>query len=325
MNSDGDTCYIIEYIIQIKKWRDAEIMNVVVALFPLIILIMMGYGFKRIEFLTDEFWRGAEKLNYMILFPILLFNSLAYIKFEVVALMKVLLALLIIIVLSSLMLWVMKVIFNIPVARFGVYVQSQIRFNTYIGLSITSLLFGTQGMQIFAMMIAFAIPLVNVISILSFTQAQQLKPQQIFISIIKNPLIGGCIVGIIFNLMQGSLFSGVEQVLKFLASMSLPLGLISVGAALQFAQLKQDYARLLMNTLGRLIVMPSVAYLICSLLGLSHFEIMILVVFFSLPTASAAYILTRYLKGDSQLMASVISLQTLGFAFTFPILIFLIS
>lgn len=325
MNSDGDTCYIIEYIIQIKKWRDAEIMNVVVALFPLIILIMMGYGFKRIEFLTDEFWRGAEKLNYMILFPILLFNSLAYIKFEVAALTKVLLALLIIIVLSSLMLWVMKVIFNIPVARFGVYVQSQIRFNTYIGLSITSLLFGTQGMQIFAMMIAFAIPLVNVISILSFTQAQQLKPQQIFISIIKNPLIGGCIVGIIFNLMQGSLFSGVEQVLKFLASMSLPLGLISVGAALQFAQLKQDYARLLMNTLGRLIVMPSVAYLICSLLGLSHFEKMILVVFFSLPTASAAYILTRYLKGDSQLMASVISLQTLGFAFTFPILIFLIS
>lgn len=325
MNSDGDTCYIIEYIIQIKKWRDAEIMSVVVALFPLIILIMMGYGFKRIEYLTDEFWRGAEKLNYMILFPILLFNSLAYIKFEVAALTKVLLALLIIIVLSSLMLWVMKVIFNIPVARFGVYVQSQIRFNTYIGLSITSLLFGTQGMQIFAMMIAFAIPLVNVISILSFTQAQQLKPQQIFISIIKNPLIGGCIVGIIFNLMQGSLFSGVEQVLKFLASMSLPLGLISVGAALQFAQLKQDYARLLMNTLGRLIVMPSVAYLICSLLGLSHFEKMILVVFFSLPTASAAYILTRYLKGDSQLMASVISLQTLGFAFTFPILIFLIS
>lgn len=325
MNSDGDTCYIIEYIIQIKNWRDAEIMNVVVALFPLIILIMMGYGFKRIEFLTDEFWRGAEKLNYMILFPILLFNSLAYIKFEVAALTKVLLALLIIIVLSSLMLWVMKVIFNIPVARFGVYVQSQIRFNTYIGLSITSLLFGTQGMQIFAMMIAFAIPLVNVISILSFTQAQQLKPQQIFISIIKNPLIGGCIVGIIFNLMQGSLFSGVEQVLKFLASMSLPLGLISVGAALQFAQLKQDYARLLMNTLGRLIVMPSVAYLICSLLGLSHFETMILVVFFSLPTASAAYILTRYLQGDSQLMASVISLQTLGFAFTFPILIFLIS
>ena len=38
-------------------------MNVVMALFPLIMLIAMGYIFKRTQFLTDEFWRGAEKLN----------------------------------------------------------------------------------------------------------------------------------------------------------------------------------------------------------------------------------------------------------------------
>ena len=36
-------------------------MNVVMALFPLIMLIAMGYIFKRTQFLTDEFWRGAEK------------------------------------------------------------------------------------------------------------------------------------------------------------------------------------------------------------------------------------------------------------------------
>lgn len=297
----------------------------VMALFPLIILIAMGYIFKRIQFLTEEFWRGAEKLNYLILFPVLLFNNLAYIKLELATFAQVLLALFIVIIMSTLMLWIAKALFHIPIARFGVYVQSHIRFNTYMGLSIILLLFGAQGIQIFAMMIALTIPLVNVISVLAFSQGQGLKPTQILLSLIKNPLILGCVVGIVFNLLQLSLFSGVEQLFKILASMSLPLGLISVGAALQFAQLKQDYARLLINTLGRLIVMPSVAYLICSLLGLSHFETMILVVFFSLPTASAAYILTRYLKGDSQLMASVISLQTLGFAFTFPILIFLIS
>ena len=212
-----------------------------------------------------------------------------------------------------------------PVARFGVYVQSQIRFNTYIGLSIMSLLFGAQGMQMFAMMIALAIPLVNVISVLAFSQGQGLKPRQILFSVIKNPLILGCVVGIIFNLLQLSLFSGLEQLLKFLASMSLPLGLISVGAALQFAQLKHDYMRLLLNTLGRLIGVPCLAYLICSMLNLNDFETIILVVFCSLPTASAAYILTRYFNGDSQLMAGVISLQTLCFAFTFPVLMILLT
>lgn len=299
--------------------------NIIIALFPLVALIAMGYIFKRTQFLSDEFWRGAEKLNYLILFPVLLFNNLAYVKFEGSTLTQVLLALVMIIIMSSLTLWIARAFSHIPVARFGVYVQSQIRFNTYIGLSIMSLLFGAQGMQMFAMMIALAIPLVNVISVLAFSQGQGLKPRQILFSVIKNPLILGCVVGIIFNLLQLSLFSGLEQLLKFLANMSLPLGLISVGAALQFAQLKHDYMRLLLNTLGRLIGVPCLAYLICFMLNLNDFETVILVVFCSLPTASAAYILTRYFNGDSQLMAGVISLQTLCFAFTFPVLMILLT
>lgn len=300
-------------------------MNVVMALFPLIILIAMGYVFKRIQFLTDDFWRGSEKLNYLILFPVLLFNNLAYIKLELATITQMLLALFIIIIISTLTLWVARAFFHIPIARFGVYVQSQIRFNTYIGLSIMSLLFGAQGMQMFAMIIALAIPLVNVISVLAFSQGQGLKPAQILFSLIKNPLILGCVIGIVFNLLQLSLFSGLKQLFKILASMSLPLGLICVGAALQFAELKHDYSRLLLNTLGRLIVMPSLAYLICYALNLNQFETIILVVFFSLPTASASYILTRYFHGDSQLMAGVISLQTLCFAVTFPVLMVLLS
>jgi len=44
--------------------------NIIIALFPLVALIAMGYIFKRTQFLSDEFWRGAEKLNYLILFPV---------------------------------------------------------------------------------------------------------------------------------------------------------------------------------------------------------------------------------------------------------------
>ena len=189
-------------------------MNVVMALFPLIMLIAMGYIFKRTQFLTDEFWRGAEKLNYLILFPVLLFNNLAYIKLELATITQVLLALFIIIIITAVTLWVARAFFHIPIARFGVYVQSQIRFNTYIGLSITSLRFCAQGMQMFAMMIALAIPLVNVISVLAFSQGQGLKPTHILFSLVKNPLILGCLVGIIFNLLQLSLFSGLEQLFK---------------------------------------------------------------------------------------------------------------
>lgn len=46
--------------------------SIVLSLFPLVALIASGYLFKKYRFFSDEFWAGAEKLNYYILFPALL-------------------------------------------------------------------------------------------------------------------------------------------------------------------------------------------------------------------------------------------------------------
>ncbi|WP_448761286.1 AEC family transporter [Acinetobacter tandoii] len=141
------------------------------ALFPLVFLIGMGYVFKRTGFLQEAFWANSEKLNYYILFPALLFSNLSSVKLDLGLVVMLYIALGIIIILISLLLWGLKFYFHIPVLRFGVYIQSQIRFNTYIGLSLMSLMFGTTGMQLFSMIIAVAIPLVNIVSVCSFTQS----------------------------------------------------------------------------------------------------------------------------------------------------------
>ncbi|ECE6726554.1 MAG TPA: hypothetical protein DIT34_03450 [Acinetobacter ursingii] len=46
-----------------------------------------------------------------------------------------------------------------------------------------------------------------------------------------------------------------------------------------------------------------------------------MMIFFALPTASTVYILTKVLKADSQLIAAVISLQTLCAAMTLCLVI----
>ena len=51
--------------------------GILVSLFPLIALIVVGYVLKRTAYLNDGFWAGAEKLNYYILFPAMLFGNLA--------------------------------------------------------------------------------------------------------------------------------------------------------------------------------------------------------------------------------------------------------
>lgn len=299
-------------------------MDILIALFPLIVMIAMGYLLKRSQYLATDFWAGAEEFNYFILFPTLLFTNLAYIELDLDAVKLVLATLFIIIIISSLLLWSFKLWRYIPAARFGVYMQSHIRFNTYIGLSLMTPLFGAKGMQLFAMIIVVSIPLVNIISVLSFSQGQGVSFKNTLLSVFKNPLILGCIVGMLFNLSGLKLFIGIENALKLLAGMSLPLGLICVGAGLQFSALGRALPRLAINTVGRLVLMPLLAYAICSMMPLSQLEKAVLVVFFALPTATASYMLTKFCQGDSELMAGVISLQTLCFALSFPVLMWLL-
>ncbi|RLL48698.1 AEC family transporter [Acinetobacter cumulans] len=299
-------------------------MNIVMALFPLIVLISMGYGFKRKKFLQPEFWANSEKLNYFVLFPVLLFNNLAGVQLNLGAIFQLLQAFFAVVLGVVSILWLLKRVYAIPVARFGVYVQSQIRFNTYIGLALMGTLYGTEGMQMFAMLIAVAIPVVNIFSVMAFSEGQRGRWYDTLFAIAKNPLILGCVVGVLFNLSGLHLFSGMQSLCNILAATSLPLGLLSVGAALQLDQLSKGLSRLTVNTFARLLIMPCLAFFASGSLGLTELQSIILVTFFALPTASASYILTRYFQGDSQLMAGVISLQTLCFIGSFPLLMWLL-
>ncbi|WP_180164943.1 AEC family transporter [Acinetobacter sp. YH12049] len=299
-------------------------MNIVVALFPLVALIAMGYILKYTQFVQDEFWANSEKLNYYVLFPVLLFLNVSAVQLDMNTVSRMLTVLVAGTCLISIVLWGIKQFMHIPVQRFGVYIQSHIRFNTYIGLSLMGALFGSEGMQMFAMLIAVAVPLVNIISVLAFSNLSVKQLGQTCQSIAKNPLILGCVAGVLFNLSGLSLFHGLPELLKILAAMSLPLGLLSVGAALQFQQMRADLRCLSLNTIGRLMLMPCIAYLLSTWMGLTDFERMILVVFFALPTASSSYILTRYYQGDSQLMAAIISVQTIGFGLMFPLLMLIV-
>ncbi|HBO6312752.1 TPA: AEC family transporter, partial [Pseudomonas aeruginosa] len=92
---------------------------------------------------------------------------------------------------------------------------------------------------------------------------------------------------------------------------SLPLGLLCVGAALKPQELGGEVAALGWNCAARLLAMPLLAFAIARGLGLPSMESAVLVLFFALPTAPTAYVLTRQLGGDGHLMAGIITLQTL--------------
>lgn len=295
--------------------------SILLSLFPLIAFIISGYVLKRTAFLQDGFWLGAEKLNYYFLFPAMLFGHLATATIQLEMVQSIVLMLAVMLGVIVLVLYTLKAVFDICPSRFGVFTQSNIRFNTYMGLAIVASLFPQQGITLFAILLAVSIPIVNVISVISLTKKEGMQLKMIVLSLLKNPLIMSCIVGVLYNLSGLHLWLGLSYFLKQVASCSLPLGLLCVGAALQFLALKKDMRPLLLNSFSKLLFIPICAYWIALWLEFNPIEIQVFVLYFALPTASASYILTKVLGGDSQLMAGVISLQTLCAALTLPLIL----
>lgn len=285
--------------------------DLLLALWPLFAMIVAGYWLRRRDFPSEAFWPGAERLNYFILFPALLFSSLAQAPLDNPALPRLALAVLLALAIAWLALLLVRRLRGWPAGRFGAFTQGILRFNTYLGLAAVGSLFGQAGLALAALMLALMVPTVNVLSVWSLSAERGVSVRSLLLPVASNPLILACAGGALFNLSGIGLPGGTDRLLGLLAAASLPLGLLCVGAALRPEQLGDEIPALGWNSLLRLLAMPLLASAVAWTLQLPAMESAVLVLFFALPTAPTAYVLTRQLGGDSQLMAGLITLQTL--------------
>jgi hypothetical protein len=295
------------------------------ALWPLFALIIAGYFLRLRDFPSEAFWPGAERINYFVLFPALLFSSLATAPLDNPALPRLAGAVMLALGLVWVALLLLKRVRKWPAARFGAFAQGGLRFNTYLGLAAVGSLFGKEGLALAALMLALMVPTVNVMSVWALTAERGVSVRSLLLPILKNPLILACLTGALVNLSGLGLPGGTDRLLSLLAAASLPLGLLCVGAALKPRELGGEIPALGWNSALRLLAVPLLAYAVARLLHLPAMETTIIVLFFALPTAPTAYVLTRQLGGDSHLMAGIITLQTLLAAASLPLVLTLLE
>ncbi len=285
--------------------------DLLLALWPLFALIIGGFLLRRIGFPSETFWPGAERINYFLLFPALLFGNLASAPLDNPALPSLAAAVLIGLGIAWCGLLLARRLRHWPAARFGAFAQGVLRFNTYLGLAVVGSLFGKPGLTLAALMLALMVPAVNVMSVWALTAERGVSLRSLALPILKNPLILACLGGAAINLCGIGLPGGSERLLGMLGAASLPLGLLCVGAALRPQELAGEVPALGWNCAVRLLAMPLLAFGVARLCGLPALESSVLILFFALPTAPTSYVLTTQLGGDGHLMAGIITLQTL--------------
>ena len=254
----------------------------------------------------------ADKLTYYILMPSLLIFTLSKAKIDLSSINLILVSLLAIF-LTLLLLMIFNKISPTANSSFTSIVQGGIRFNTYVFLALSGSIFGEKGLILAAIIISFAIPILNILCISIFalySNNNKIDFSYLIKSIIQNPLIISCVIGILINFSDIKIPISIENLLKILSSAALPLGLLSIGYTLVLKEIKNAKKDLIIAILAKFILLPILIFFIGKAFSLNELMISILVLFAIMPTAPSSFILTRQLKGDLPLMTSIITIQT---------------
>lgn len=297
-----------------------------ITIWPLFALIALGFVLSRRGFPQGDFWTGAERVNYFILFPALLFSNLAKAPVRDPELLRLGGAAVTAILIAWGALVVARRLRPAPAARFGPAVQGVVRFNTYLGLAVIGSVLGAGEIGRAAVYLAVAVPLVNVLSILALTgEGNGRRPAALARVVFRNPLILACLAGLAVALAGTGLPFGTGTFLGLMAQASLPLGLLCVGAALRPETLRRDLPALGVVSALRLLAMPVLAAGVAWAFGLGQAETLIMVILSAVPTAPTAYVLTRQLGGDGALMAGLVTGQTILAVLTIPVVLMLFA
>lgn len=285
---------------------------ILLALAPIVLIIALGHLLRRRAFLAEGFWPQAERLSYYILLPCLFFNSLATADLGTIPVARLAGTLVLSTLTVALIVLLLRPALRIDGPGFTSVFQASIRFNNYVGVTLVTGLFGAPGLALAALSNASLVPTVNILSVLVFSRfaTARLGPRQVAVQLASNPLLLSSLAGIAVQLAGLPIPAAVEPALRTLGAASLPLGLLCVGAALDFGTARRWIGPILTSSAVKFALLPAVTLGMALLLGLEGPALTTALLFQALPTASSAYILARQLGGDAPLMAGITAAQT---------------
>ena len=309
--------------------------GVLSALAPVFGLIAVGYLLKSRAIFTDDFWDPAERLTFYFLFPALLITSLGGAEAVGPGLLPMAAAL---VAATGLMAGALMVL-RPRLAKAGLagpsfvsVFQGAIRPNTYVGIAAAMALFGDAGLTLTAAAIVAVIPLVNLLAIVGHLRwagggAEMSIPGtgwgEAVAPALKNPIIIACLLGAVLNVTGIGLPPVIGPILEIIGRAALPLGLMAVGAGLNFTAVREARNAVIGTAALKLAVTPAVTYAACQVFGVAGPAAAVAVMFMALPVSAASYVMSRQLGGDGPLMAGIVTATTLGAAVTLPLVVVL--
>ncbi|MGQ3214010.1 MAG: AEC family transporter [Shinella sp.] len=296
------------------------------SILPVFLLVVLGALLKRWRLIDRDMWNGLEQLGFFVLFPCLLFTTLANAEFSGIAAGSVAtgsIGSLTFIALVLALCWPLFRAAGVSAPTYTSVFQTSTRWNAFIALAIAEKLYGPQSLALVALVATLIIIPINLynIGILVWFGGGTRSLKTFAQKILTNPMIIGSVLGVTVNLLGIKIYDPLMQTAELVADTSLSLGLIMVGAGLKLADALRPRRLALLPVVLKLVVMPLVMTGAAYALGMRGEPLLTIAMGASVPTAMNGYVLAKQMGGDAPLYAAVATLQTIASFFTIPMVL----
>lgn len=289
---------------------------------PVFLIVALGYVAKRLGIINENFVEVTSKFVFNVSLPVFIFLEIIKLDLSIALEVGQIVYIYAGTVLSFILIWVFSVPFIKDGRNLGVFIQGAYRSNyAIVGLAIISNLLGEAALGKASIILAFVLPLYNVLAVIALTiplrKERKVDLKSSLQEIVLNPLILGVLFALPFSYFNIHLPEIILTTGGYLSDLALPLALVGIGGSLNLENIKKASGLAFTASAIKIIIIPIIFTYGAYLFGFRNDDLGIMFVIFACPTAIVSFIMAEAMGANSKLAGNIVLISTVGSVFTF--------
>ena len=301
------------------------------ATIPLFLLIALGFFLRKVKILDEGFLKTANKFNFKLTLPVLLFVDLSSTDFRETFDLKFLLFCAAATSIAFWGTWALSKVFIKEKDLRGEFVQACYRSSAAVmGLALIQNIYGSSGMA--GMMMLGCVPLYNIYAVIVLqaeSPVQEIESgkgrlKKALIGIVTNPIVIGIVLGLVSSLIGIHYPTIIQKALDYVARLATPLALICIGAEFSFSNAFKKIRYSAIATAVKILLLPVIFTTIAILLGYRMEKLVAIFIMLAGPTTPSCFIMAKQYGYEGTVTSSTVVLTTLLTSVTLTLFIYLL-
>ena len=290
---------------------------------PVFLIIAVGYLAKKRKIINEVFVDVTSKFVFRISLPVFIFLEISELDLSRVFDIDQIVFITSATFITYLLIWIGTFPYIKNPEDKSAFIQGAFRGNyAIVGLALISNLFGDDALGKATLILAFLLPVYNVLAVIVLTVPKhqgKIKFKSIIADIIFNPLILAVIIALPFSFFKIRLPEMFISTGNYFADLALPLALVGIGGSLNMENLKRASTLAFFSSIIKIVILPLILTFTAIFLGYRNDDLGIMFIVFACPTAIASFVMADVMGANSKLAGNIIMITTLGSVFTIAI------